>query len=253
MLNEIQIYNKMRHLLLLFWLFASLSILTAQGRGGLAAVQDDLSGLRAANDAAIKTMSPNRGLIEPSKLNPRQADLQKIYYNIDYKEGLLSMTTGDLLKAKLRYRLFGQLMEIEYQGSTYAMDLNMVKAFTIGQDDFILLPDPLKKKMGRIIHQVHFANANTLILQQHWTEEDFREKLNNVPTADSQLLRRSDDLLLVLAGEVHHILSHKAAMEALKIDKKSNTAKFIKASKLKLREAKDLVQLINYLNAEEGK
>lgn len=235
----------------MFCLFASLSLLTAQGKSGIAAIQDDLSDLRAANDAAIKTMSPNRGLIEPSKLNPRQADLQKIYYNIDYKDGLLSMTTGDILKAKLRYRLFGQLMEIEYQGNTYAVDLNMVKAFTIGQDDFILLPDPLKKKMGRIIHQVHYADENTLILQQHWTEEDFREKLNNVPTADSQLLRRSDDLLLVIAGKVHHILSHKAAMEALDIDKKSKTAKFIKASKLKLRQAEDLRQLINYLNAAD--
>ncbi len=242
----------MRHLFLLFWLFASFTFLAAQGKSGLAAIQDDLSDLRAANEAAIKTISPNRGLIEPSKLNPRQADLQKIYYNLDYKAGLLSMTTGDLLSANLRYRLFGQLMEIEYQGSTYAMDLNMVKAFTIGEDDFILLPDPLKKKMGRIIHQVHFADANTLLLQQHWTEEDFREKLNNVPTADSQLLRRSDDLLLLQDSKVHHILSHKAAMEALEIDRKSNTAKFIKASKLKLRDAKDLVQLINYLNAAEG-
>ncbi len=237
----------MRNLFILFFLCCFVACLGAQSKSPLSSLKDDLSDLRNANDAAIKTISPNRGLIEPSKLNPRMADLQKIYYNIDYQDGVLNMTTGDLLSAKMRYRLFGQIMEVEYQGGTYAMDLNMVKAFSIGTADFALLPDLLKKKMGRLIYQVHFASEETLLLQQHWTEEDFRDKLNNVPTADSQLLRRSDDLVLSINGSIVQVISHKIALAALAIDKKSPAAAYVKANKLKLRQAEDLAQLLAYM------
>lgn len=237
----------MRTLITLFCLFSIVAVLSAQAKSSLLSLQDDLSAIRSANDAAIKAISPNRGLIEPSKLNPRMADLQKLYYNIDYQKGVLSMTTGDLLAANMRYRLFGQIMEVEYQGGTYAMDLNMVKAFSIGTADFALLPDLLKKKPGRLIYEVHFANEQTLLLQQHWTEEDFRDKLNNVPTADSQLLRRGDDLVLSLDGRILQISNHKTALAALGIEPKSAAAAYVKANKLKLRQAADLAELLAYL------
>lgn len=242
----------MRNLLLsLFVLSFSIFTLSAQS---LKDIQDDVSGLHSANDAAIKAMSPNRGLIEPRSLQAKQGDLQTIYYNIDKKNGLLRLTTGDVLSANLRYRVLDQLMEVEYDGRTYAMDLSMVKAFSIGLDNFVLIGDPLREKPGRLIYQVHYVDDNSLVLEHHSAEEDYREKLNNVPTLNSELFRRVNTLVLVLDGRATRITNHKVAMEALKIRKKSNTGEYIKASRLKLKEGKDLAQLVSYLaEQEEGK
>jgi hypothetical protein len=239
----------MRKLVLsLFFLAISFSAVSAQS---LKDIQDDVSDLYSANDAAIKAMSPNRGLIEPRKLQARQGDLKLIYYNIDKKPGLLRMTTGDVLSANLRYRLIDQLMEVEYGDRTYAMDLSMVKAFSIVQDNFVLIGDPLKEMPGRLIYQVHYVDDKTLVLEHHRAEEDYREKLNNVPTSDSQLFRRISTLVLVKDGKVTKITNNKSAMEALRIRKKSSSGEYIKAARLKLKEGKDLAQLISYL-AKQG-
>lgn len=235
-------------ILSLIILVIGFSTLSAQS---LKDIQDDVSGLHDANDAAIKAMSPNRGLIEPRKLQAKQGDLQTIYYNIDKKSGLLRLTTGDVLSANLRYRVLDQLMEVEYGDRTYAMDLSMVKAFSILQDNFVLIGDPLKEKPGRLIYQVHYVDDKTLVLEHHSAEEDYREPLNNVPSLSSKLFRRVNNLVLVVDGKASKITSQKAALEALRIRKKSRAGQYVKASRLKLKEGKDLSQLVNYLAKQD--
>lgn len=237
---------------LLFTLLAFTLCFSALSAQSIKEIQDNVSGLHSANDAAIKAMSPNRGLIEPRTLQARQGDLKTIYYNIDLKPGVLRMTTGDVLSAELRYRVLDQLMEVEYGDRNYEMDLSMVKAFSIGRDNFVLIGDPLREKPGRLIYQVHHVDDKTLVLEHHRAEEDYREKLNNVPTLNSQLFRRVNDLVLVLDGKATAITSHKVAMEALRVRKKSSAGEYVKASRLKLKDGKDLAQLVTYLNEQAG-
>lgn len=237
-----------------FSLVALLLVFSTLAAQSMKDIKNDLSDLYRANDAAIKTISPNRGLIEPRKLQAKQGDLQIIYYNIDKKGGLLRMTTGEVLSANLRYRVLDQLIEVEYGDQTYAMELSMVKAFSIGVDNFVLVGDPLREKPGRLIYQVHYVDDNTLVLEHHSAEEDYREKLNNVPTTNSQLFRRVDNVVLVLDGKATQITSNKVAMETLRIRKKSQANEYIKATRLKLKEGKDLAQLVSYLAEQaEGK
>ncbi|MEM9836428.1 MAG: hypothetical protein AAF828_07995 [Bacteroidota bacterium] len=206
----------------------------------------------SANDAAIKTISWNRGLVEPPRLQAKAGDNKKLYYNVDMEDGKLRLTTGDIYAAKLRYRLIDQLMEVEYGDRRYAMDMSMVRSFSIGLDNFILLADPMKNIPGRVIHQVHYVDDNYLVLEQHLTEEDFREKLNNVPTTDSQLFRRMSNTILVADGQATLVDSAKKAEKALRISKKSKAASYVKATKLKLRKATDLSQLVRYLAEQKS-
>lgn len=244
---DTQNYNQMRFVFLFLCVTVFSVTVSAQARS-LKDIRNDIDNIHAANDAAIKTISPNRGLIEPRKLNVMIGDLEKLYFNISPESGRLHMTTGDILSANIRYRLFDQIMEVEYDGETYAMDLSMVKAFTIGESNFVLLPDPLRRQNGRIIHQVHYVDEKNLVLEQHWTEEDHREKLNNVPATDSQYLRRASNVILAIEDEATSINGQNDAFKALGIrSKKSKAGRYTKANRLKLRQAEDLSKLVAYM------
>ncbi|MEL6273489.1 MAG: hypothetical protein AAFU03_00105 [Bacteroidota bacterium] len=244
----------MRTIFLVSFLLLFLTNLSAQQLKlkDLVDIQSNLDAVYDNNLQTIHNLSRNRTLIEPRQLKPQLRDMELIYFNPQMTEGRIRLIDGKVYAAPLRYRIFDQVLETEMEDISFAIDESVLSAFSIGNDNFVVTQDPMGQTPGRTIHQVHFVNDYFVLLEKHEAEESYSERLNNIPSSHSQLVRRKSKLILVNEDTSTIINGNNDVFEALRLSKKGWAGKYVKENKLKLKKGADLAALLKYISEKKG-
>lgn len=177
-----------------------------------------------------------------------KVDVKKAYHNPEWQDAEVRMVNGDYYKAKVRYRVIDQAFEIQHEGEAYELKKDQLQGVYIGQDRFVMMPDPLLKKRGAHIYQLHYSSPKYQLVEFHGAQWQDPPKQNMFDTSDQHRTIKSMKQLIIRTASGFHLLkSPKDLINALGLDKKSPQAKYAKKQQLKLNKAADVVAFLKYL------
>lgn len=180
-----------------------------------------------------------------------EVDVKLAYHNPNWQMATVRMINGETYETKGRYRVIDQSFEVLHEGEAYELKKQQLQGITIGKDRFLMMPDPLFKRSGAVIYQLHYNSADYQLLEYHNAEWQEPQKQNMFDTREQhRTIKLSEELVIRANGRFQRIKSQGDAIKIFGIGKKSVASKYIKKNKLKLNQAADLVQFLEYLDAQ---
>lgn len=181
-----------------------------------------------------------------------EVDLEKAYLDPNWQVGEVRMVNGDFYKAELRYRIIDQSFEVLHEGEAYELKQDQLQSIYINKDRFILMPDPMLKKRGMHIYQLHYNTNNYQLIEYHGAQWQDPPEQNMFDTRERHRTIKSMKELIIRTPEGFSMLkSPKDLLKLLAIDKKSVEAKYVKRNGLKLNQADDIIVFLEYLEERQ--
>lgn len=203
------------------------------------------------NDPNNMNSLSNNGAFYVSNPSPSyKVDVKKAYHNPEWQTTEVRMINGDKYEIKGRYRVIDQAFEVLHKGEAYELKKQQLQSLLIGEDRFLMMPDPMLKRRGAVIYQLHYASSAYQLIEYHGAQWQEPKETNMFDTSEKhRTIKPMKELILRSKGEFVKVKSHNEAIRALGIDKKSIQDKYLKKNKLKLNRSADLVQFLEYLDA----
>lgn len=186
--------------------------------------------------------------------NPSPAykvDMELAYHNPAWQVASVRLITGDAYEIKGRYRIIDQQFEVLHKGEAYELKKDQLQRIVIGEDDFILMPDPMLKKRGAQIYQRHYASKSYQLIEHHGAQWQDPPEQNMFDTREQhRTIKEMKELLLRANGDFFLIKKNRDVFDALGIAKKSAAANYVRRENLKITDAEDLVKFLQHLDGE---
>lgn len=183
-----------------------------------------------------------------------EVDVEKAYYDPEWQDGEVRMVNGDFYKAKLRYRIIDQAFEVLHEGEAYELKQNQLQGIYLGGTRFILMPDPLLKKRGVHIYELHYNTNNYQLVEHHGAQWQDPPEQNMFDTREQHKTIKSMKELIFRTPAGFEVLNGpKDLLRILGFDKKSTQARYAKRNNLKLNQAADIIAFLEYLEGEGGR
>jgi len=189
------------------------------------------------------------GLFYVSNPSPTyEVDMKLLYHTPAWQPARSTLLGEDDVELEGRYQVLDQKFEVLYEGEAYDMDSERMMSIRIGDDQFVFLPDPLLRRRGRVIHQVHFQDDKYQLLEQHRAEWQDPPERNMFDTrANHRKLRRYRTLVLRMDNKYYEVRNGKDLFKLLGLPKKGRAASFAKREGLKLNRGADAAKLLAFL------
>ncbi|PHI20640.1 hypothetical protein CEQ90_06170 [Lewinellaceae bacterium SD302] len=177
-------------------------------------------------------------------------EVEKAYHKPEWQKSTVRMVNGNSYGIQGRYRVIDQAFEVLHQGEAYELKKEQLQSVTIGEDRFLMMPDPMLKKRGAVIYQLHYTSGAYQLIEYHGAQWQEPKEQNMFDTSEQhRTIKPMKELILRTKGEFVKIKNHGEALRSLGVDKKSVQAKYAKKNKLKLNRSADLIQFLEYLDA----
>lgn len=203
------------------------------------------------NDGGSMNTLNNGGAFFISNPSPSyKVDVKLAYHNPEWQTTEVRMINGDKYKIKGRYRVIDQAFEVLHEGEAYELKKQQLQSVLIGEDRFLMMPDPMLKKRGAVIYQLHYTSGAYQLIEYHGAQWQEPKEQNMFDTSEQhRTIKPMKELILRTKGEFVKVKTHGEALRSLGVDKKSVQAKYAKKNKLKLNRSADLIQFLEYLDA----